>query len=63
MAQGECGTPECNRLGSGKSPVNMRCCPLCGEGAPERHVKMCDIIEAVGNAELGEQDNIVLGYN
>lgn len=58
-----CTTDGCLRLPQVKAPLKGFCCALCAVRSAEWHTKQCTMIEAVANAELGGEENIVLGYN
>lgn len=59
----DCNTPGCNRLRQIKGPIRGGCCALCLVKQGAGHTNNCNMIEAEANAEIGEPDNIVLGYN
>jgi len=63
VAQGECLTKTCTRLPQISGPIKGGCCALCLVKNGAGHTDNCNMIEAAGYAEFGEQDNIILGYN
>lgn len=63
MAKGECATGSCTRLPQIKGPIKGGCCALCLVKNGAGHTDNCNMIEAEGNAEIGAEDHIVLGYN
>lgn len=63
MAQSDCVTAECRRLPQIKGPIRGGCCALCLVKNGKGHTDNCNMIEAAAHAEVGDQDNIILGYN
>lgn len=58
-----CKTGSCTRLPQINGPIKGHCCALCAVRNGAGHTNNCNMIEATVNAEIGEHDNIVLGYN
>jgi hypothetical protein len=64
VAQRECVTSGCNRVGQISGVLIGLCCSLCGVTDPQQHAHICNMIEEAGRAEIQEDDKtVVLGYN